>query len=103
MRLRTKTRLDVLLCDGVREEGGVLRLGCEACFECRTFGRVGQGGLSGLCRGLQRVLTLYVLRVLRLRRVQQVDAQLLFLARTALEIQGLRLVELALHPGKHAM
>ena len=52
---------------------------------------------------LQRVLRQDVLRTVRFRRVQQIHAELLFLARTTLEVQGFRAVEFAPDPGKHAM
>ena len=44
-----------------------------------------------------------VFGVLGLGGVQQVDAQLLLLARAALEVERFRLVELTHHAGKHAV
>lgn len=98
-----KIRLHVLLCYGVREETRVLGLGLEGCFEGCTFRGICQGSLGSLSSGLQRILALDVLRVRCLAGVDQVNAQLLFLARTTLEIQALRFVEFAPYPGKHAM
>lgn len=98
-----KIGFDVLLGDGVREETRVLGLGLEGCFEGCTFRGICQGSLGSLSSGLQRILALDVLRVRCLAGVDQVHAQLLFLARTTLEIQALRFVEFAPYPGKHAM
>ena len=95
-------RGDVLLSDGESEERADLVLRAEGCFQLGALRGVCQGGLGGLRCRLQRVLTRYVLGVIRLRGVQEVHAQLFFLARTTLEIQRLRAIQLAQDAGKHA-
>ncbi len=93
----------VLLCDGEGEEGGVLRLGTESLFEGGALGGVSQGGLGGLGGGFEGVLAGDVLGVFRLAWVEQVNAELLALAWTTLEIKRLGAVEFAHHAGKHAV
>ena len=71
--LACKIRLHVFLRYGVAKERRVLRLGSEACLQRRALGGIGQGRFSGLHRGLQRILRQDVLRMIGLRRVQQVN------------------------------
>jgi len=93
----------IFLGDGEGEEGGVLRLGSKGLFESGALRRVCKSGLGRLRGSFERVLAGDVLGVGRLGGVQQVNAQLLFAARTTLEIQRFRLVELTHNAGKHAM
>ena len=94
---------DILLFYSEREQRANLALRPESRFQRRTFGWVCKRGLGGLRCRRERGLTQHVLGVGRFGGIQQIHAQLLLLARTTLEIQGLRLVQLAPNPGKHAM
>ena len=96
-------RAHVFLRHGVGEEGCVFALGVERRFESSALVWIGKCRLGSLGCRLQRRLRLFVLRVLRLGGIEQIHAQLLFAARTALEIERLRFVEFAPYAGKHAM
>ena len=94
---------DVLLGDGEREEGGVLRLVSEGFLQRGTLGWVGESRFGCLRSGFQCFLRKHLFGAVCFGWVQHVHAQLLFPATATLEIQRLRFVEFAHYPGEHAM
>lgn len=96
-------RIDVLLRYGVGEEGGVLRLGVESRFQFCPLCSIGKCRFRCLDSCFEGFLGLYVLGVGCFGGIKQVHAQLLFPARTSLEIEGLRFVEFAPYASKHSM
>ena len=88
---------------GVGKEGGVTGLREEGSFEGSTLGRIVEGGLGSLDCGAERVLREDVVGVGGLRGIQEVYAELLFLAGTTLEVERFGTVEFATYAGKHTM